>query len=542
MIMDIARARQHRFRTIASVGAAAVCALGVLVFVAGWGLGAEWLTRPVPFGETMKANTALCLSLLGLSLLLRIDRDVSDRRRWIGKGAALLVMLVALATLIEYLGSTDLGIDRLFFSESGATVSNFRPAPNTALTLALLGLGLLCIDGRRWLTVTPTVLALLIGFISTAGYVLGIEGLYGISQYNAMSAHTAVALMIIAGAALLARPDQDPAVRLSWADSGGTVARLLLPLFGVLFVATTWVIEVIVDRTDGVIPPEAVLIENVLTTSMLLVLTWLLAGAFHRSEERKREIVDQDIRNRDRFVASVGHELRTPLTAVVGFADLLAEMEGELPSEERKRIFELMAQEGADLVAMLEDVLVAARTDIGALSVARVRVSLRAQVAQAVEGLTGSGSAVEKVVGDEVFVEGDPLRVRQILRNLLTNAQRYGGERVRVEIGRIGSTGVVQVLDDGAGIASEDEAGIFEPYVTMHGQAGRPGSVGLGLPVARGLATRMGGDLVYKRVEGWTAFELSLPLYQEAAHRLEPSDSDVLEQTALMKSEPTGVR
>jgi signal transduction histidine kinase len=542
MIMDIARARQHRFRTIASVGAAAVCALGVLVFVAGWGLGAEWLTRPVPFGETMKANTALCLSLLGLSLLLRIDRDVSDRRRWIGKGAALLVMLVALATLIEYLGSTDLGIDRLFFSESGATVSNFRPAPNTALTLALLGLGLLCIDGRRWLTVTPTVLALLIGFISTAGYVLGIEGLYGISQYNAMSAHTAVALMIIAGAALLARPDQDPAVRLSWADSGGTVARLLLPLFGVLFVATTWVIEVIVDRTDGVIPPEAVLIENVLTTSMLLVLTWLLAGAFHRSEERKREIVDQDIRNRDRFVASVGHELRTPLTAVVGFADLLAEMEGELPSEERKRIFELMAQEGADLVAMLEDVLVAARTDIGALSVARVRVNLRAQVAQAVEGLTGSGSAVEKVVGDEVFVEGDPLRVRQILRNLLTNAQRYGGERVRVEIGRIGSTGVVQVLDDGAGIASEDEAGIFEPYVTMHGQAGRPGSVGLGLPVARGLATRMGGDLVYKRVEGWTAFELSLPLYQEAAHRLEPSDSDVLEQTALMKSEPTGVR
>jgi signal transduction histidine kinase len=542
MIMDIARARQHRFRTIASVGAAAVCALGVLVFVAGWGLGAEWLTRPVPFGETMKANTALCLSLLGLSLLLRIDRDVSDRRRWIGKGAALLVMLVALATLIEYLGSTDLGIDRLFFSESGATVSNVRPAPNTALTLALLGLGLLCIDGRRWLTVTPTVLALLIGFISTAGYVLGIEGLYGISQYNAMSAHTAVALMIIAGAALLARPDQDPAVRLSWADSGGTVARLLLPLFGVLFVATTWVIEVIVDRTDGVIPPEAVLIENVLTTSMLLVLTWLLAGAFHRSEERKREIVDQDIRNRDRFVASVGHELRTPLTAVVGFADLLAEMEGELPSEERKRIFELMAQEGADLVAMLEDVLVAARTDIGALSVARVRVNLRAQVAQAVEGLTGSGSAVEKVVGDEVFVEGDPLRVRQILRNLLTNAQRYGGERVRVEIGRIGSTGVVQVLDDGAGIASEDEAGIFEPYVTMHGQAGRPGSVGLGLPVARGLATRMGGDLVYKRVEGWTAFELSLPLYQEAAHRLEPSDSDVLEQTALMKSEPTGVR
>jgi signal transduction histidine kinase len=542
MIMDIARARQHRFRTIASVGAAAVCALGVLVFVAGWGLGAEWLTRPVPFGETMKANTALCLSLLGLSLLLRIDRDVSDRRRWIGKGAALLVMLVALATLIEYLGSTDLGIDRLFFSESGATVSNVRPAPNTALTLALLGLGLLCIDGRRWLTVTPTVLALLIGFISTAGYVLGIEGLYGISQYNAMSAHTAVALMIIAGAALLARPDQDPAVRLSWADSGGTVARLLLPLFGVLFVATTWVIEVIVDRTDGVIPPEAVLIENVLTTSMLLVLTWLLAGAFHRSEERKREIVDQDIRNRDRFVASVGHELRTPLTAVVGFADLLAEMEGELPSDERKRIFELMAQEGADLVAMLEDVLVAARTDIGALSVARVRVNLRAQVAQAVEGLTGSGSAVEKVVGDEVFVEGDPLRVRQILRNLLTNAQRYGGERVRVEIGRIGSTGVVQVLDDGAGIASEDEAGIFEPYVTMHGQAGRPGSVGLGLPVARGLATRMGGDLVYKRVEGWTAFELSLPLYQEAAHRLEPSDSDVLEQTALMKSEPTGVR
>ncbi|MFZ0624861.1 MAG: ATP-binding protein, partial [Acidimicrobiia bacterium] len=175
------------------------------------------------------------------------------------------------------------------------------------------------------------------------------------------------------------------------------------------------------------------------------------------------------------------------------------------------------ARQGSDLVALLEDLLVAARTDTGSLSVARVRVNLRAQVAQAVEGLLGSREDITVDDGGQVFVEGDPLRVRQILRNLLTNAQRYGGQTVRVEIRSSGAMGVVRVRDDGQGIAAEDQIKVFEPYVTLHGEAGRPGSVGLGLPVARGLAIRMGGDLHYFRDGGWSVFELALPLFVETA-------------------------
>ena len=114
-----------------------------------------------------------------------------------------------------------------------------------------------------------------------------------------------------------------------------------------------------------------------------------------------------------------------------------------------------------------------------------------------------------ELVGSAPGALADPLRVRQVVRNLLTNAGRYGGSEVWIEFGTRGNLVVIQVCDNGPGIADSEHQRIFEPYASAHPRTGMPAAVGLGLSDARQLARLMGGDVQY--VPGpHTTFELTL--------------------------------
>jgi signal transduction histidine kinase len=106
-------------------------------------------------------------------------------------------------------------------------------------------------------------------------------------------------------------------------------------------------------------------------------------------------------------------------------------------------------------------------------------------------------------------VIADASRVRQILRNLLTNAQRYGGPNRRIAGGALFDRIWLEVRDDGEGVPPGDAEKIFEPYGTAG--TGVKDSVGLGLSVARQLAELMGGSLTYHRDLDETVFRLELP-------------------------------
>ena len=96
------------------------------------------------------------------------------------------------------------------------------------------------------------------------------------------------------------------------------------------------------------------------------------------------------------------------------------------------------------------------------------------------------------------------------MRNLVSNAYRYGGDEVCVELTQSGSRVTLAVVDNGPGVPAAKEATIFEAYGSAHEPGTQPASIGLGLHVARRLAQQMGGDLTYQRVEGETRFELTL--------------------------------
>lgn len=230
--------------------------------------------------------------------------------------------------------------------------------------------------------------------------------------------------------------------------------------------------------------------------------------------KQRNEAMADLVRAKDEFIASVSHELRTPLTAVIG---LTAEMAGnrEMSDEERDELLSLVSGQAAEMANIVDDLLVAARAEMGTVPIDAQPVDLLDELQATVDGL---GMTVE-MPGEDLppDVMADPRRVRQILRNLLTNALRYGGPHRRVTTGSLRDSAWLEVRDNGVGIPDEEAARIFEPYVT--GQAGAQGSVGLGLAVARQLAELMGGSLQYERSAAETVFRLQLPL----ADRREPA-------------------
>lgn len=221
-------------------------------------------------------------------------------------------------------------------------------------------------------------------------------------------------------------------------------------------------------------------------------------------EARKNELAIQ-IASKDRFIATISHELRTPLTAVVGLSSELARH--SFSTEEQEEFQQTVANQAAEVSYIVEDLLVAARADTGNLAVRTEIHDVHSTIESVVAGLA---RPVEMAIRGTVRAVADPLRLRQIVRNLLTNAFRYGRHRVVVEARRNGDRVTVQVRDDGPGVPSSDVDRIFEPYLSSGTPDTQPAAIGLGLSVARTLARLMGGDIRYHRDGPWSVFSLDL--------------------------------
>jgi signal transduction histidine kinase len=222
------------------------------------------------------------------------------------------------------------------------------------------------------------------------------------------------------------------------------------------------------------------------------------------------------IRSKDEFVATVSHEVKTPLTVILGFTD---EMRGELTARgdvDLAEIAELVGDQGREITNIIEDLLVAARADVGTMTVVPELIDLGDQVGSVVRGCVCAKDVRDAITlnVEPAQAYADPTRVRQIIRNLLTNAIRYGGERIFVVVRAGEGVSTVCVCDDGQGIREDEQPLVFEAYKQGHTDTPVSGSVGLGLCVSRHLAQLMGGDLSYAYEDGISTFELSLPLLE----------------------------
>ncbi len=260
---------------------------------------------------------------------------------------------------------------------------------------------------------------------------------------------------------------------------------------------------------------------------LLETLAWHSATALSRVllEERLRREIDEKariIRSKDQLIAAVSHELRTPLTGILGFAEMLRDDHISLESESSRDITGTIADEALDLSYIVEDLLTAARHELGALSYHCTQLDLAETVERSLPVVERKHDRTFGRRVASVTAVYDGPRVRQIVRNLAANAVRYGGDSIEVVVADHGTRAAFVIRDNGDGIPEERATSVFDPYQSAHEPGTQPGSVGLGLTISREMARAMGGDLTHRRVDGWTEFALWLPTgSQESSNEAE---------------------
>lgn len=238
-----------------------------------------------------------------------------------------------------------------------------------------------------------------------------------------------------------------------------------------------------------------------------------MIGAYWRRQEDAARLRASN-ESKERLLASVSHEIRTPLTAIVGLSEEIISSRTSLGDRELDELNGIIAVQSRELAELVEDLLVASRAEGGTLSIKLETMDLREQAEKVMRGLRESHHTDKSIVlhGEGVLAWADSLRVRQVIRNLVTNAIKYGGNRIVVGVRAMGDLAQVVVADDGPGVPEHESSLIFERYYRSVQSPTQPGSVGIGLAVSRQLAELMGGKLEYVSRGGQHRFELWLPL------------------------------
>ncbi|MGB9358726.1 MAG: HAMP domain-containing sensor histidine kinase [Acidimicrobiia bacterium] len=255
-------------------------------------------------------------------------------------------------------------------------------------------------------------------------------------------------------------------------------------------------------------PIEALLVWSAPRLDGALDLTNVTVAIVDITRQRDAERKLEDLlATKDQLVATISHEIRTPLTAVVGIAEELRNPRTTISESEREELLGLVADQSVEVSRIVEDLLVVARTDAGNLVVEPQPINLGEETRQVVRAID---RAIPLEVESTETVVADPQRVRQIVRNLITNARRYGGPSIRIVVRQHGSSSTVEVRDNGEALDRDSRTAVFEPYGRAQEGERLSASVGLGLTVSRRLARHMGGDLTYDHDGQEAIFTLTL--------------------------------
>ncbi|MBY6127800.1 MASE1 domain-containing protein [Qipengyuania aquimaris] len=237
-----------------------------------------------------------------------------------------------------------------------------------------------------------------------------------------------------------------------------------------------------------------------------------------RRLKRATRHAENAARAKAEFLANMSHEIRTPMNGVLGFADLLSRMDLD---EDAKRYAQLIVRSGRSMMMLLNDILDISKIESGKLVLNYERVDIAQLVADCAhlhhEGAERKGISLVTTAEPDLpqCVHSDPLRLRQILLNLLGNAVKFTESgTVSLTVESEGETLAFVVEDSGIGIAPKRLENIFAPFVQEEATTTRRfGGTGLGLSISRQLAELLGGSLSADSMPGLgSRFTLRIPM------------------------------
>jgi signal transduction histidine kinase len=270
----------------------------------------------------------------------------------------------------------------------------------------------------------------------------------------------------------------------------------------------------VIRRATGAFAPEVIdLLRTFATQSGLAIQN---ARLFQEIDEKSRQL-ELASRHKSQFLANMSHELRTPLNAIIGLTQMLIEHAPRFGTEKALEPLNRVLKAGRHLLSLINEIL-----DLSKIELAPKSVNL----APLIEEVTATACQLAKQNQNRLVVEApgdlgaltvDPMRLRQILLNLLSNACKFTKEgEVALQVRKVadGHNWIEFVVaDTGIGMTPEQQSKLFEEFTQADSlTARRYGGTGLGLAITRKLARMMGGDVTVMSEPGkGSVFTVRLP-------------------------------
>lgn len=511
---------------------------GAIVLL-GWSLGIPELAKMIPgFAPTpLRAGAAMLLS--GLALWLVRDADAGTLRRFVSTTLAVFVAGIGLVALGEQISATSVDWARLGPRIAAVPGLTERLPINSAWGYLLVAFALWTLSSRKLSrSRAPQWLGLAIfltGFFALVGRAFGVSAFYSPMPGVPMSLWTMVSLQVLGIGVVFARRWFGFSALLMDKGPGGKLARRLLPPAIAMPFVVGWA-ALILERA-GVYGTEVG--SSFFAVTIVLAFTWMVmraARAVQRAdverlavlgrEQHEREVAELALVTAEKaslaksdFLAVMSHELRTPLTAIMGYEELLADgITGPVNPQQAQQLSRIKAS-AQHLLGLIDEILTFSRIEAG-------RETIRLEIADVNRLIEDSANlvaplAAEKKLGFVVhlldpprFMRTDPVKVRQMIVNLLTNAVKFTeAGTVSVKVATSGQNVEITVHDTGIGISAEHLDKVFDPFWQVEQKATRrAGGTGLGLTVTRRLARLLGGDMAVESSVGeGTTFTISIP-------------------------------
>jgi signal transduction histidine kinase len=310
--------------------------------------------------------------------------------------------------------------------------------------------------------------------------------------------------------------DEPPSAVREIAIRAGLRARLVVPLVGTNRVVGALVIR---RKQPGKFPTSTV--ELLQTFAAQSVLAIQNARLFNEIEEKSRQLAEAS-ENKSQFVSSMSHELRTPLNAIIGLTEMMVTNAARFGTEKAMEPLQRVNRAGTHLLGLINQVLDLSKIEAGKLELNPQTVRL----APLIEDVIGTARQLAEQNKNRLIVEAqenlgtitvDPMRLRQVLLNLLSNACKFtkqGEVKLRARRVRNGRDWIeMAVADSGIGMTPEQQAKLFEEFSQADKTTAQHfGGTGLGLAITRKLARMMGGDVtVTSELGKGSVFTVRLP-------------------------------
>jgi len=252
----------------------------------------------------------------------------------------------------------------------------------------------------------------------------------------------------------------------------------------------------------------------------------------HRAEEetshalaRERELNEL----KSRFIAMASHEFRTPLGIVLNSTELLEEYGDKWSKTEKAEHFQRIKNNILQITALLEDVLTSGQAEAGQLRFSPEKVDLVTLVKKIAQDVQANHGYEQTIVFqpqmESLITYLDPLRIRQALENLLTNALKYSAPKTEVDLKlyQTGTQAILQICDRGIGIPIGDQKHLFQPFY-RGSNTGRVSGTGLGLAIVQQCIALHSGDIELESTPGQgTTVTIRLPLISTLSRALRHS-------------------